>query len=83
MDELHAEGRALAKQLKRMASLMIKTRDPVILNGSQLTLRPGGSNDIGLLFSQVHGSFGTTYSYHGNRKGWTCSLRPSGIVYVG
>lgn len=84
--ELRGEGKALTEQVKRIATRMLKSRHPIMLDGvtgMAVNASPAFANDLGLMMSTEKGTFGMTYHYNGDRKLWVCSLRSNGDVDVG
>ncbi len=69
--ELRGEGKALTEQVKRIATRMLKTRHPIMLDGvtgMAVNASPAFANDLGLMPSTEKGTFGMTYYYNGDRK---------------
>ncbi|MDF1582207.1 MAG: DHH family phosphoesterase [Methyloprofundus sp.] len=75
---LEREGVVLLKQQKLNVSRLLKTRHKVTLNniaGLAVNAPAMFSSDLGHELAELSGTFGLTYSYHGQRQCYDCGLR--------
>jgi hypothetical protein len=82
---LRREGEILVKERLRQVELLLRSRHTVTINGITglaVNAPPSLSSDLGQALSELSGTFGLTYRFHGKRKLWECSLRSNGACDV-
>ena len=75
---LEQEGAILLKQQQLNIRRLVNTRHKVTLNGKEgLAVNAPGmfSSDLGHALANLSGTYGLTYSWHGQRQQYECGLR--------
>lgn len=78
LSTLQREGDLLVKQQQLNVTRLLKARHGISLNnmkGLAVNAPSMFSSDLGHKLAEKSGTFGLTYSYHGKRKCYDCSLR--------
>jgi len=81
LSTLHREGALLLKQQQLNVSRLLKARHTIKFNNQEgLAVNSPSmfSSDLGHELAKKSGTFGLTYSYHGKRQCYDCSLRSIG-----
>jgi len=82
---LQREGAVLLKQQQLNVRRLVKARHQVKLNGIEgLAVNAPAmfSSDLGHALAKLSGTYGLTYSWHGNRQRYDCALRSIGAFDV-